>query len=118
MTICADGNGNLCPERVNYDRLQKLRAIVENKVRVEFDDGPGSGVGDLSVSENCPKCGYNYTHLEHVTFLADYDLRRESVELKFKGECGHVWRVIFAQHKGITYVQRPPVLIPIKCDCE
>jgi hypothetical protein len=61
----------------------------------------------------CPRgCG-TYSHLKHVTFLSDYDLRRESVQLTFDGECGHYWTVTFRQHEGQTYVKHSVALTSI-----
>jgi hypothetical protein len=113
MRIYSDGNGYRNPEKVNHKQQQEVREIIKNRVCVEFDDGPYAGLAHDSETVNCPKCGCNNSHLKHITFLADYEGRRESVKLRFEGECGHDWCLLFRQHKGTTYVGHPPATVAI-----
>ena len=76
----------------------------------------------------CPVCRHEFTHHDEIviydrlggedgTTLAFHSKdgtwkpsehnpsrRRDAVEIKFYGECGHEWSVEFIQHKGQTLV--------------
>ena len=54
--------------------------------------------GDMTEQVRCPVCGTWETHLTNV------EQDGESVDLEFKGECGHRFTIIFRQHKGDTHL--------------
>ncbi len=109
MQIYCDGQGHLKPQQVvDHEKQSELDEILRNRVRIEFGGQYDGGIVDTGDSVGCPdpECGGSNTHLSHITFVADKELRRESVRLHFAGECGHDWTVTYRQHEGTTYIER------------
>jgi len=60
----------------------------------------------------CPKCGFEYTHLDSQTYVLsggdDYiaraKVRGDVIILPGSCESGHRFRICLGQHKGHTYV--------------
>jgi len=102
--MITDGQGKI-------EQTEELKKILKQRVRVEFTERNYHGVDGEPMQ--CPKgCGSN-SHLQHVTFVSDYDNRRESVKLHFQGECGHIWNVYYRQHEGQTFVEYSSALVDL-----
>jgi hypothetical protein len=67
----------------------------------------------------CPACGFDYTHINRVYTRLGTDeyeagvyegtqvngttpYRRSALVVEFDGECGHTFRLVIQQHKGIN----------------
>jgi adenine-specific DNA methylase len=71
----------------------------------------------------CPVCGFGYSHIKEVYTLRGSDEheageayrgteiggttaeRRNALAIVFEGECGHEWRLVIQQHKGVNLVK-------------
>jgi hypothetical protein len=109
MSTYVDGCGN---NKQDYERQK----ILKQRIRIEVDSENRQDLSSSSEPMKCPKCGFLCSHLKHVTFLEDYENRRESVSLLFEGECGHDWEVIFRQHEGATFMWTSAARIRLRTD--
>jgi hypothetical protein len=70
----------------------------------------------------CPLCQFEYSHVQAVYTLIGGDeseglyrgshlvaretpYRRDALAVRIQGECGHLWDLVFQQHKGQTFVR-------------
>lgn len=56
----------------------------------------------------CPKCGFDYTHLEKIEEYKEKD-NRLCVKLHFSCEAGHKFSLDFHQHEGCTYINNTDI---------
>jgi hypothetical protein len=72
---------------------------------------------------SCPVCSFEFSHAQRAESLLGHDrteggkgypgapfggfvnARRDALAVVFKGECGHMWRIVFQQHKGQTFIE-------------
>jgi hypothetical protein len=70
----------------------------------------------------CPVCQFYCSHVQAVYTLIggdeseglyrgshlvarETDYRRDALAVRVHGECGHLWDIVFQQHKGSTFVR-------------
>lgn len=75
-----------------------------------------------TLVHSCPVCGHEFSHVQAVYTLLGSDesqglyrgshlvaretpYRRDGLAVRVRGECGHLWDVVFQQHKGQTFIR-------------
>lgn len=77
------------------------------KATIQESDFFSSGIVDLI---KCPVCGGSYSHITRSSVRESHDKgeawtgRGDCIELRFDGECGHIWNLCIGYHKGENYL--------------